>query len=282
VHSRLLLYDNCVKAAPDNITERWLTSLGPEEILWLDRSPIRRDVVTLLKYCRDHQVRGTANTGNFPRKMVHDLLKVLVNLSPFDRDEFTISHLRSEDDIQYIHFLHYLADLSGFLTGGPAQPIQTTADAESFLALMAPLQVAFLLFMWWNFMDWQVTKYEDEGSKVLPVIKRSVYRMLVSQEVNKKVDYEKFLKQLMEMVDSVRGFETKKPSDYIHDFMIENMVMEPLADMAVLKADFQPHPTLGLPFEKLISIQVTPLGRTLLKNMLLVKAEDILPPSSDS
>lgn len=279
MQSWLLLYHNLVRDNLDNPTERWLASLGPEDIHRLDRSPIKRDMVTLLKYCRDHPVRATAYKGNFPRTIVKELIGLLVNVPDFDKEEFVLSTIRSEDDIAYIHFLHYMADLCGFLTGGPSRAIKPTPDAEAFLALMAPLQVSFLLFIWWNFMDWEVTSYDDESSRVLPVIKRTVYRLLAGMEVGKKVEYQEFLNQLIAQVDAAKGFEQKKPSAYIITYTIDDRVIKTLADLAVLKVEWQPHPTLGLPFEDLASFQMTSLGRNLLKNLLLIKAEDILPSS---
>ena len=38
-----------------------------------DALPLRRDMVTLLGYVRDHKVVGTQSTGNMPRKAVREV-----------------------------------------------------------------------------------------------------------------------------------------------------------------------------------------------------------------
>jgi len=119
--------------------------------------PLRRDMVTLLSFVRDTKVIGTQSTGNMPLKAVRQVTACFVYPPKL---EFTIGnhtyHLRSEQELWPLFFLHILAEVGGLLKTARARRWQLTAQGRRFLNTDPMLQVSFLLAVWWYKVNWIV------------------------------------------------------------------------------------------------------------------------------
>ncbi len=145
--------------------------------------PLRRVVVALLGYCRDHEVTGTQSTGNLPLKAVAEVFRPLVNPPRLERTtgEWT-KGLRSEEEAWPVYLVHILAGEVGLLSGGPGLRWRLTQEGERFLTARAIQQVWTLFAAWWYRVDWFIaypfvvagSMYsEDLASSVLTVLREA-------------------------------------------------------------------------------------------------------------
>jgi len=95
----------------------WLQELNPKKIALIESLPVRRDMVTLLKYIKEKKPVGTQSTGNLQLKAVREICAQFVNPSLLDEKIGNkVYKLRSEDQVWPLFFLHMIANTGGLVT----------------------------------------------------------------------------------------------------------------------------------------------------------------------
>lgn len=133
----------------------WTKAADPKNAKIAESLPLRRDMVSLLEYVRDHSVKGTKATGNFPRKHVRAISAKLVNPPELDLvigDR--VYEMQSEDEVQELMFLHLFANTAGLIYGAEGLVWEVTSVGEAFLESDPVSQVWYLTAYWLKRIDW--------------------------------------------------------------------------------------------------------------------------------
>ncbi len=249
-----------------------LASSWPQTILDDQRSvaedlPLRRDVITMLIYLRDHKVTGTQSTGNLPLKAVGEICARFVN--PPKLEDAIGEHVypvRSESEVWPLLFRHVLASVGGLITGGLGRRWKLTSLGERFLAAPAPLQLWLLLATWWTQTNWVIAApYGFEDGYMPSGFSRLALKHLLELPPGEPASYEQFADRLIEDSRMVWQTENQDNARRILRSIIERTVINPLADFGILKTEYETHKTLGAEFRELSTFQITPFGRGLLE-----------------
>jgi len=249
-----------------------LASSWPQTILDDQRSvaedlPLRRDVITMLIYLRDHKVTGTQSTGNLPLKAVYEICARFVN--PPKLEDAIGEHVypvRSESEVWPLLFRHVLASVGGLIRGGLGRRWKLTSLGERFLAAPAPLQLWLLLATWWTQTNWVIAApYGFEDGYMPSGFSRLALKHLLELPPGEPASYERFADRLIEDSRMVWPTENQDNARRILRSIIERTVINPLADFGILKTEYEPHKTLGAEFRELSTFQITPFGRGLLE-----------------
>jgi hypothetical protein len=127
----------------------------PEHFEYAEGVPLRRDVVTLLTYLRDHKVKGTKATGNFPRKDIRGITAGFVTPPILDQQIGDYEYqLRTEDEVPDLLFIHHFANLAGLIVGGENKPWRVTQLGNIFMDRTPLEQVWFLTKFWFYDFAW--------------------------------------------------------------------------------------------------------------------------------
>ena len=148
----------------------WVGKLNKEQIELIESLAVRRDMVALLAYFKEKRPIGTQSTGNLPLKAVREICARFVNPPVLDEKiGDKVYKLRSEDDVWQLFFLHTLANTGGLVAGGQARIWKLTSSGEAFLGALPPLQLGFMLDVWWHYEDWRIAFPVSGLSQGLPV-----------------------------------------------------------------------------------------------------------------
>jgi hypothetical protein len=129
----------------------WLEKFNRQYQKVADALIIRRDMVVLLQYLRDHRVTGTQATGSLPLKAAEEVGALFVK--PVSM-KFTFGNfsypVRSSAEIWPLLFLQILASAGGLITGGPGKRWRVTPLSEEFLQASPGVQAWSLFHTWWS------------------------------------------------------------------------------------------------------------------------------------
>ncbi len=161
--------------------------------------PLRRDVVTLLGYCRDNRVTGTQSTGNLPLKAVREVYQRLVNPPLLGRTiEERMEGFRSEEEVRPVYLVHILASEAGLLSGGLGRRWQLTQEGERFLTARAIQQVWKLFAAWWYRVDWFIAyPMEVASSMHSDDLASSVLTVLRQAQMSPSIDFPIFAERVV-------------------------------------------------------------------------------------
>lgn len=127
----------------------------PEHHQYAEDVVFRRDVVTLMTYLRDHKVKGTKATGNFPRKDIQGITAGFVHPPILDQQiGDQLYKLRTEDEVPDLRFIHNFVNMAGLILGGEDKLWRVTHLGEIFLEGTPAEQVWFLTKFWFYHFDW--------------------------------------------------------------------------------------------------------------------------------
>jgi len=127
----------------------------PEHLGYAEEVPLRRDVMTLLTYLREHKVKGTKATGNFPRKAIRGITAGFVNPPILDEQIGDQEYkLRTEDEVLDLLFIHHFVNLAGLVVGGENKPWRVTHLGNLFMDRTPLEQAWFLTKFWFYDFDW--------------------------------------------------------------------------------------------------------------------------------
>jgi hypothetical protein len=161
--------------------------------------PLRRDVLTLLGYLREHKVTGTQSTGNLPLKAVSEVSAAFVDPPVLQQDiGGLVYRIRSEEEVPSVYFAHLLARGAELLDGGPARRWRLTPRAESFFAASAVEQVLYLFRAWWIRVDWLLAvPFDFFGGELPPGFQEILLSLLRAIPVGQSVEFEPFIERLI-------------------------------------------------------------------------------------
>lgn len=260
-------YEDDLTAVKFDLDSPWSKTLPEEQRQVAEELPLRRDVVALLTYLRDHKVTGTQSTGNLPLKAVREICARFAD--PPQLDETIGEHVyrvRSETEVWPLHFRHILAAVGGLVTGGPGQRWRLTPLGERFLAAPAPLQVWLLLATWWTQTNWAIAApYSFEDGYMPPEFTRLALKHLLAIPSGESASFEQFADRVIEDSKMVWAIQDQDSARRILRSIIERTVINPLVDFEILQTGYEPHKTLGADFPQLSTLQITPFGKGLVE-----------------
>lgn len=247
----------------------WMQQDSGAHVARAEALPLRRDMVTLLTYVRDHRVTGTRSTGNFPLKVVREMTAQFVHPPKLEETIGDRTYrIRSEDDVWSLSFLHTLAYVAGLLEGGPARRWRLTPVGEKFLAAHPLVQVWTLLTVWWKQVNWLIAyPFEGLGESLPPRFQGVTLDHLLSLPVDTRIPFEPFADRLI----GDTGLKwTSRDTTYHRMFLhgaIQRMVIDILADFEVVEREYQDKPLGKGTISELVAFQITPFGKGLLESL---------------
>jgi hypothetical protein len=244
----------------------WSHSLPEDQLRVVEELPLRRDVITLLTYLREHKVTGTSSTGNLPLRAVNEICAQFVN--PPMLEICIGEHIYralSETDIWPLHFRHILVSLGHLASGGMGRRWKLTPRGESFMTEPALLQVWFLVTTWWMKANWAIAvPYLDDED--LPYDYSSLaLEQLMELSVGKPITFERFADQMIKKSGMQWDSPNKDNARRTLHSIIERTLVNPLADFGVLQKEYAPQEIYGEELQQLSSIRITPFGKSLLE-----------------
>jgi len=247
----------------------WVSGLDEKQFALTESLAVRRDMVTFLSYLNKNRVVGTQSTGNLPLKAVREICTQFANPPVLDtKIGDQVFKLRSEDDVWQLFFLHMLANSGGLVTGGQARTWKVTPSGEAFLNAAAPLQLGFMLDVWWHYEDWRIAFPVSGLSGGLPSdFNKITLKCLLELPVGKSVSYEPFADKL---IKETRFTWPSIDQTFVNSTMrsaIERMVILPLIEFGIIESENGMKDISGSKFSKLSKICLTPFGKRLLETM---------------
>jgi hypothetical protein len=256
---------------PEQRFLRWMEQYHTPQLL--DRAqaqPLRRDMVTLLTYVRDHKVVGTQSTGNMPLKMIREVTAQFVEPPVLDTTIGEHSYrLRTEYDVWPLYFLHILAEVGGLLEIAPARRWRFTPDTPRFLEMDALLQLSYLLYAWWFQVNWLVAfPFEGMGEELPSSFTRATLARLRSFAMGTRVEFNRFADGLIAITGLTWSAPDSSGARMSLRASVERMVVRVLEDFGVVHSTYRPSP-LHSSLQDLDAFKVTPLGKALLDSVAL-------------
>ncbi len=247
----------------------WVSGLDEKQFAFAESLAVRRDMVTFLSYLNDNRVVGTQSTGNLPLKAVREVCAKFVNQPVLDaKIGEKVFKLRSEDDVWQLFFLHMLANTGGLITGGQARNWKVTPSGEAFLNAAGPLQLGFMLDVWWHYEDWRIAFPVSGLSGGLPSdFNKITLKSLRKLPVGESIFYEPFADQL---IKETRFTWPSIDQTFVNSTMrsaIERMVILPLVEFGIIESEYGMKDIGGSKFSKLSKICLTLFGKGLLETL---------------
>jgi hypothetical protein len=253
---------------PQIMLPNWINQNGSEDREIINRLPLRRDVVSLVTYIKEHKVKGTNSTGNFPRNAVQDIATLLV-VPPVMKYEFQDKTIefKNEWDVRLIYSIHLLAYLAGLIEGSKGQSWSLTSKGEKFLISSSGEQFFILFTTWWFKGDWSdfpVSFQIKDGFEIqfLDV----VHSTLLELSPRESTDYSTFVLRMMELTGlkfSTHDFDSglsRLKSDF------EFAIVEPLESFAVLTTERKKNHDM-FDYAELSTISLTEIGCKILRSL---------------
>lgn len=252
--------------ALDRVTA-WSQGLNQKQIALAESLAVRRDMVTLLNYFQEKQPVGTQSTGNLQLKAVREVCAQFVH-PPKLEDTIGDYHyqIRSEADVWPLFYLHNLASVSGLAFGGQARRWRLTPAGEAFLALTAPVQVGYMLFIWWYLEDWTIAFPFEGLSHGLPRDFRNVVRgRLLELKAGRFVSYESFADELIVRTGLTwASADQAFARDTLHS-AIKRMAVDRLEGLGCLECEYRTKTRYGFKSKELAEIRLSAFGKGLLE-----------------
>ena len=247
----------------------WVSGLDEKQIALTEALAVRRDMVTFLSYLNENRVVGTQSTGNLPLKAVCEICAQFVNPPALEEKiGDKIYKIRSEDDVWQLFFLHMLANTGGLITGGQARTWKVTPSAQSFLNAPAPIQLGFMLDVWWHYEDWRIAFPFSGLAQGLPInFNTIILKRLLGLPVGKSVSYEPFADQL---IKETHFTWPSADQSFVNSTMrsaIARMVIYPLTDFGILEYENKERTSDGYKSKYLAEIRLTSFGKGLLETL---------------
>jgi hypothetical protein len=252
------------KALPD-----WPQALPGEHNEAAEHSPLRRDVVALLTYLRDKRVAGTQAMGNLPLKAVREISQQMVDPPPVEHHIGEhVYPIRSALEVRPLYFVHALTWVSGLATGGPSRKWGLTCTGEEFLQATPAEQVWQLFTTWWFRINWaMVSRIGFAGNAVPFHFRGEVLHHLLGLPVLARIEFETFADGVIEATGLMYAIEDQDWARQALRSLMQDLTVNPLSHLGVLNAERGPHELLGERYQRLVAIQVSPLGRALLEGI---------------
>ncbi len=235
---------------------------------------LRQDMNALLSYVRDNKVIGTQSTGNFPLKDVREITRRFVNPPALETKIGNhVYKIRSEIELWPLWFLHTLADSAELLAINQSRRWLLTPVAELYLTRIPLSQLLFLFTIWCYIFDWlEAFPFQGMGDSLPPRFKKEALDQLTALPVKTPISVEDFSDKLIEKT----GLTWSKPdSSSAHDLLraaVKRMIIDVLLDFGAVEGDYRDEPLGNSTYAKLVSFEITPLGRACFESLILVKS----------
>ncbi len=231
--------------------------------------PLRRDVVTVLSYVRDHKVVGTQSTGNFPLKVVREVTARFVKPPVLDtKIGDRVYRLRTEDDVWPLVFVHDLSYSAQLLVLEPGRRWELSPAGAKFLQAHPLIQVWILFATWWDEMDWVVAFPVSGMAEGLPPrFKKATLDRLRGLPSGARIPYPDFADELIQTTNFTWPSADATAHRSILHIAVQRMVVNILAKFEVLEAEFEERPLGEGTTSQLVAFRVTPLGHDLLDSL---------------
>ncbi len=232
--------------------------------------PLRKDVIALITYIRDHKVTGTQSTGNFPRKAIYAIAPLLNNPPVLDNvfNEVVIS-FTNEYEVWPVFFLHVLCEVSGLIRGGRSRLWRLTENGQEFLAASPVTQVWTLLVFWWFRVNWLIASpYNLFGENMPENFISDLLALLQEIKPGMQVKIDPFVNRLKNNT----GWEQSQSRAYYsaeqYKDVIEDIVINPLESFGILEIQCRQQIKFGHTFDLISSFQITPFGQALIQALV--------------
>ena len=233
--------------------------------------PLRRDMVTLLRYIRENRVVGTQSTGNMPLKDVRKVTACFVHPPELDhRLGDRVYRLRSEANLWPLYFLHILAEVGELVSVAPGRRWRVTPDGVSFLGWDPLSQLSFLLTVWWYRVNWLVAyPYEGMGEELPDAFGETVLERLLSLPVGQRIPFQEFADELIESTGLTWTAQVRSARMLLQG-SIRRMIVGILAVFGAIEREHEEEPLGKGTITDLVAFEITPLGRVLLEVLAAV------------
>ena len=132
----------------------------------------------------------------------------------------------------------------------------------------SPLQLGFMLDVWWNYEDWRITFPVSGLSQGLPVnFRKVILKGLLELPVGESIAYEPFADELIKESLFTWPSQDQDVSKTIRRSAIARMVIYPLAGFGALEYEYKERTSDGYTSKYLAEIRLTPLGKGLLETL---------------
>lgn len=244
----------------------WVSGLEEQQIAVTELLAVRRDMVAFLSFLNENRVVGTQSTGNLPLKAIREVCAKFVNPPMLDNKiDDRVFKLRSEDEVWPLFFLHTLANTSGLVTGGQARIWKLTSSGDAFLNAVAPIQIGFMLDVWWHYEDWRIAFPVSGLAQGLPSdFAEITLKRLRELPVGQSISYKQFADQLINDTRFTWPSPDQDVSKMIRRSAVERMVILPLVGFGCMETEYAMEDIGGSKFSKLSKIRLTQLGKGLL------------------
>lgn len=201
--------------------------------------PLRRDVVTLLTYLREHKVKGTKTTGYFPRKAIREMTAGFVEPPVLDQQiGDQLYKLRTESEVPDLLFIHNFVNLAGLVVGGENRLWRVTHLGEIFLERTPAEQVWFLTKFWFNDYVWDnCYPYDDVFPFDLQLsFLKCLMMVLLNYPSGRPVEIDQVLREVIRVSPPWLGvFDYEGRSSYQHRHYFDVIVVEPFYKLGLFK-----------------------------------------------
>lgn len=242
----------------------WTRSIKIEDQAAARELPLRRDMVTLLTYLHEHNVKGTAATGNFPLKHVRAISADFVNPPELDlKIGDRVYKLRTEDEVLSLARLHVLACVAGLIHGGENMHWVLLEQGKSFLSLAPEEQVWYLVRTWLGNFYW-FFEYDSESNMDFNAFIETVVAIL--SDYPSRTD--------ISMMDLASSFEGRLVMDFGGSdieserdrlcWFLQSVIVNPLADFGLVERVEGVEYIESYEFLKLKAIRLTSFSQRLL------------------
>jgi len=247
----------------------WSQSLSGDQLAELETLPLRRDMLTFLNHLLANRVVGTQSTGNLPLKAVREICEKFVDPPELDTTiGDRVYKLRSESEVWPLELIHALALSGGFVTDSLGKVCQVTSVGRSFLEQPASFQVAILLSTWWHRVDWRIAYNFSGFSRGIPYeFTTDTLASVRELSFDQSYPFESFADFLLAKIGLVWPVEDQDRARRILHWMIQRMLVEPLADLGVLECQYLLTDSKGYESRDLATIQLSGFGKGILQTL---------------
>jgi hypothetical protein len=248
----------------------WAGGIDSKVFSRYEELPLRRDMVVLVSYLRDHKISGTQSAGNLPLKPAKVISAQFVDPPAWEyKVGDMVDQVRSSADIWQIYFLMALAEVGKLVQGGPARRFHFTRAGSEFLAAPAPLQAWYLLAVWWTKVNWLIAyPYEGAGEQMPFGFNQIVGEHLMNLPVNKNIPVAPFAKYLVTEGRLTWDSENQDMAQENLIGLVERAIIVPLVNFEILVPHFKIERGVWGEVKKLASFQITQFGKQYLEPLV--------------
>jgi hypothetical protein len=232
--------------------------------------PLRRNMLVLLAYLRDHKVTGTQSTGNLPLKPAKEISAAFVDPPAWEfRYGRFVDQVRSSADVWQIYLPVVLAEVGKLITGGPGRRIRFTQAGSEFLAAPAPLQVWYLLAVWWTKVNWLIAfPYEGAGDQLPYGFNQIVGEHLMELPLEEDIPIDSFADGMIsEGRLTWQSNNQERARENLHK-LIESCVIDPLRDFNILAPRYETKAGVFRDIKILTGFRITRFGKHFLEPLV--------------